>query len=98
MRKFRPNIKSKQVVTREQAQRFILQTVVSMFAEDIDLLPQGIVKSMVDNCLEAGENSYDLFGGLFHQMNTKEPAQAGRYVGVPCFSTGASSASSNLLR
>jgi len=88
MRKFRPNIKNKQVVTRAQAQRFLLQTVVAMFAEDIDLLPQGIVKSLVDSCMENGMSSYDLFGGLFHQMDTKEPAQAGRYVGVRYFNGG----------
>jgi hypothetical protein len=88
MRGFRPNIKSKQKVTREQAQRFILQIVVAMFAEDIDLLPQGIIKSLVDDCIENGVSSYDLFGGLFHQMNTKMPAQAGRFVGVRYFNGG----------
>jgi hypothetical protein len=88
MRDFRPNLKNKQKVTREQAQRFILQIVVSMFAQSIDLLPQGIVRSLVDDCLDNDANSYDLFGGLFHQMNTKSPAQAGRYVGVRYFNGG----------
>jgi hypothetical protein len=88
MRDFRPNLKHKQKVTREQAQRFILQTVVAMFAEDIDLLPQGIVKSLVDECLEEKGNSYDLLGGLFQQMDRKAPAAAGHYVGVRYFNGG----------
>jgi hypothetical protein len=88
LRGFRPNIKNKQTITREQAQRFVLQIVVAMFAEDIDLLPRGMTKSLVDDCLENGLSSYDLFGGLFHQMNSKVPASGGRYVGVPYFNGG----------
>jgi N-6 DNA Methylase len=88
MRGFRPNLKNKQKITREQAQRFVLQIVVAMFAEDIDLLPQGIVKSLVDECLENKASSYDLFGALFHQMNNQAPAQAGRFAGVPYFNGG----------
>jgi hypothetical protein len=88
MRTLRPNLKKGQKVTREQAQRFILQIVVAMFAEDIDLLPAGMVKSLVDDCLEKGMNSYDLFGGLFHQMNNPTPAGGGRFVDVRYFNGG----------
>jgi len=85
---FRPNVKSYQKVTRQQAQRFILQIVVAMFAEDIDLLPAGTIKGLVDDCLEKGMSSYDLFGGLFQQMNTETPAKAGRFVNVRYFNGG----------
>ena len=88
MRSFRPNIKNKQTITRLQAQRFVLQILVSMFAEDIDLLPQATIKSLVDDCLDRKMSSYDLFGGLFQQMNTKTPAKAGRYQGVGYFNGG----------
>ena len=54
-------------IPRPQAQRFVLQTVISMFAEDMDLLPTGTVKSIVDDCVEKGQSSYDLFGGLFRE-------------------------------
>jgi hypothetical protein len=87
-RGFRPNIKNKQIITRSQAQRFILQIVVSMFAEDIDLLPSGTIKGLVDECLEKGASSYDLFGGLFTQMNTKVSAPAGRFANVRYFNGG----------
>jgi len=60
-------------VSREQAQRFVLQTVVAMFAEDIDLLPAGTIKGVVDDCLHNKQSSYDLFGGLFRQMNDPNP-------------------------
>jgi hypothetical protein len=75
-------------VPRAQAQRFVLQTVVGMFAEDIDLLPAGTVKGIVDDCLENGQSSYDLFRGLFQQMNDPEPATGGRFKGVRYFNGG----------
>ena len=87
-RSVRPNTKNKQTITRQQAQRFILQVVVALFAEDIDLLPAGMVKSLVDDCLQNKMSSYDLFGGLFHQMNNEHPATGGRYEGVRYFNGG----------
>jgi hypothetical protein len=78
----------KNPVPREQAQRFVLQTVVAMFAEDIDLLPAGTIKGIVDDCLHNKQSSYDLFGGLFRQMNDPNAAKGGRFVGVRYFNGG----------
>ncbi len=78
----------KDKVERAQAQRFVLQTVVAMFGEDIDLLPAGTVKSLADDCLERGQSAYDLFEGLFRQMNRDKPAKAGRFKGVRYFNGG----------
>ncbi len=75
-------------IPRPQAQRFTLQTVVSMFAEDIDLLPAGTIKSIVDDCLEDKQSSYDLFGSLFRQMNDPTPAAGGRFKGIRYFNGG----------
>jgi len=75
-------------VPREQAQRFVLQLLVAMFAEDVDLLPANSVIKIVDDCQENGQSSYDLFGGLFRQMNDAVPAKAGRFAGVPYFNGG----------
>jgi SAM-dependent methyltransferase len=75
-------------IARSQAQRFVLQTVVSMFAEDIDLLPAGTVQGIIDDCLEKNQSPYDLFGGLFHQMNNSKPATGGRFKGVRYFNGG----------
>ena len=75
-------------VPRAQAQRFILQTVLSMFAEDIDLLPAGTVQGIVNACLENKQSPYDLFGGLFQQMNNPTPAAGGRFKGVRYFNGG----------
>lgn len=72
---------------RVQAQRFVLQIMVAMFAEDIDLLPGGMLQGLLSACLD-GESSYDLLGGLFSQMNDEEPAKAGRYKGVSYFNGG----------
>lgn len=75
-------------IARAAALRFVLQTVVAMFAEDIDLLPQGTVKSLVDDCLHKGQSSYDLFAALFRQMNTPGEATGGRFRGVRYFNGG----------
>ena len=75
-------------IPRPDAQRFVLQTVVAMFAEDIGLLPASIVYNMVDDCLHKGQSSYDFFGGLFSQMNSVAPATGGRFRKVPYFNGG----------
>lgn len=74
-------------VEREAAQRFILQSVVAMFAEDIDLIPRGLFTALIYDGVESG-NAYDLFAGIFHQMNRREQANAGRFKGVPYFNGG----------
>ncbi|WP_217356912.1 DNA methyltransferase [Ruegeria sp. HKCCA4812] len=75
-------------IDRAQAQRFVLQLVVAMFAEDIRLLPANIVYNIVNDCLTKGQSSFDLFGGLFRQMDTKAPAKGGRFQDVPYFNGG----------
>ena len=59
-----------------------------MFAEDIGLLPLSIVSNLTSDCLEKGQNSYDLFGNLFQQMNNRHPAQGGRFQNVEYFNGG----------
>ena len=73
--------------SREIAQRFILQCVVAMFAEDFHLLPAGFFTQLLTDCVE-GESAYDLLGGLFCQMNDTHQARGGRYQNVPCFNGG----------
>jgi len=75
-------------IPREQAQRFVLQIVVAMFAEDIDLLPAGTVYTIVEDCRTKGQSAYDLFGGLFNQMNSPSPAKGGRFQNVRYFNGG----------
>ena len=75
-------------VPREAAQRFVLQSVVAMFAEDIDMMPSGTVLRLVNDCLHHHQNSYDVFSGLFQQMNNPKLAAGGRYKGVPYFNGG----------
>src|SRR5438128_1063479 len=57
---------------RQRAQRFILQLLVSMVAEDIALLPREIVTELLFECGEKVASSYDLIGSLFRQMATAE--------------------------
>lgn len=75
-------------IDRAQAQRFVLQIVVAMFAEDIEMLPASIVYNLAHDCLHKGQSSYDLFGALFQQMNSKQPAKGGRFTKVPYFNGG----------
>ncbi len=73
---------------RQRAQRFILQLLVAMVAEDTGLLPSDIVTDLLFACSEKNESSYDLFGGLFRQMQSNQPARAGRFKNVQYFNGG----------
>jgi hypothetical protein len=75
---------------RERAQRFILQLLVALVAEDIGLLPEQLVSELLHECADNGGSSFDLIGGLFRQMATDQPAPAGRYKGVQYFNGGLS--------
>ena len=72
---------------RERSQRFLLQCVVAMFAEDTDLLPDKIFSQLVDEC-RSGKSTFDLLGDLFRRMDTKDPARGGRFKTVPYFDGG----------
>ncbi|MGO9476512.1 MAG: DNA methyltransferase [Limisphaerales bacterium] len=77
--------------SRESARRFVLQSVVAMFAEDIGLLPDNLFTSLLDECRKSDDptaTSYDLIGNLFKQMNDPKPARGGRYAGVDYFNGG----------
>ncbi len=71
-----------------RAQRFVLQILVTLVSEDMGLLPDHLFSKLVQECRDAGGNSYDLIGGLFRQMNTEAPARGGRFQGVPYFNGG----------
>ncbi|MEG4146656.1 DNA methyltransferase [Microcoleus sp. Pol12B5] len=73
----------------ETAQRFMLQCVVALFAEDIDLLPRGLFTEFLGDCQMNRVSSYDLIGGLFRQMGSARPApKDSRYRDVSYFNGG----------
>jgi SAM-dependent methyltransferase len=74
--------------TEEQLQRFILQCVMAMFAEDRELLPRDLFVSLIQDCTEGRGSAYDLLRGLFQAMNTPGITPAGRYRGVDYFNGG----------
>ncbi len=73
---------------RARAQHFVLQLLVTLVSEDMALLPRQILTRLVNDCREKGESAYDIIGGLFRQMNTKDPARGGRFTDVPYFNGG----------
>ncbi|WP_102126043.1 class I SAM-dependent DNA methyltransferase [Deinococcus planocerae] len=73
---------------RGRAQRFLLQCVMAMFAEDFELIPRGFFTELTDDARQGKASSYDLFGGLFRQMNTRERARGGRFAPIPYFNGG----------
>ncbi len=77
----------KRGVPQPDAQRFILQMLVALFAEDIDLLPKYLVGQLLEEC-GTPASAYDLIGGLFAAMNTNPPASGGRFKGVRYFNGG----------
>lgn len=74
-------------VDRLVAQRFVLQSVVAMFSEDIGLLPEKFFTRAVNDA-QTGTEAYDLVGNLFIAMNTTGDTTGGRYVGTPYFNGG----------
>ncbi len=71
-----------------QAQRFVLQCMLAMFAEDLDLLPDAMFTRCVKDCIDHKLSSFDVLGGLFQAMNTVGVTPAGRYQDVQYFNGG----------
>ena len=74
-------------VDRAVAQRFTLQMLVALFAQNIGLLEQYLVTRLLDDCKEP-RDSFDLLGGLFTAMNTPGGIRGGRFQGVDYFNGG----------
>lgn len=74
-------------VDRGIAQRFVLQSVMGMFGEDIGLLPGKVFTRALDDAT-TGQDAYDLLFGLFREMNTPGETAGGRYRGTPYFNGG----------
>ena len=70
-----------------EAQRFILQMMVALFAEDIGMLPRLMMAQLLESC-KTKQDSRDLIGGLFEAMNTKDKTPDDRYHGVDYFNGG----------
>ncbi len=74
-------------VDRETAQRFVLQCLIALFAEDIGLLEEYTFTRILDEC-DTPQKAYDLIGGLFVEMNTPGKTAGGRFRGVDYFNGG----------
>lgn len=75
-------------VDRGEAQRFILQAVMTMFSEDIGLLPRHFFTQAVDDVLTGKGTAYDLLFSLFREMNSPGVTPGGRFEGTPYFNGG----------
>ncbi len=69
------------------ARRFVLQCLMCLFAEDIGLLDRYFFARLLDDCTTP-EQSHDLIGGLFTEMNTPGKTAGGRFKGVDYFNGG----------
>jgi hypothetical protein len=74
-------------IDQPTAQRFILQMLVALFAEDIDLLPKYLVANLLEEC-HSPTDTYDLIGGLFDAMNKPKANKGGRFKDIPYFNGG----------
>jgi type II restriction/modification system DNA methylase subunit YeeA len=74
-------------VPRDTAQRFALQSLMCLFAEDIGLLEKYFFARLLDDC-DTPAKRYDLIGGLFAEMNTPGRTPGGRFKGVDYFNGG----------
>jgi SAM-dependent methyltransferase len=74
--------------TDQQAQRFVLQCVLCMFAEDREMLPNRQFSLALETCREKNESTFDVLSGLFTEMNTPGVTAGGRFKGTPYFNGG----------
>lgn len=74
-------------VDRPLAQRFTLQSLMVLFAEDIGLLERYFFTRLLDEC-ETPAQAFDLIGGLFDAMNSPGKTTGGRFKGVDYFNGG----------
>ncbi len=74
-------------VERELAQRFTLQALMALFAEDIGLLEKYFFARLLEDCTSPAL-AHDLIGQLFVEMNTPGTTNGGRFKGVPYFNGG----------
>jgi len=77
----------KRKVERDLAQRFVLQSLMALFAEDIGLLERYAFARILEDC-KTPADTHDLIGGLFTTMATPGGAKGGRFKGVPYFNGG----------
>lgn len=75
-------------IDRERALRYCLQCIVAMFADSVGLLPDFLFTRLLRSCEKSQENTYDIIGGLFREMNYANLTPTGRYKGVDYFNGG----------
>lgn len=92
---FNSIVKTRTQVSRDDAMRFCLQCILAMYAEDIDLLPNKIFTRLIAQCADNypakdsfSEESRNLIGGLFEEMNREKAPIFGLYEGVDYFNGG----------
>lgn len=74
-------------ISRLDAQHFVLQSVVAMFAEDIGLLPEKFFTRTINDA-KTGRDAYDMLGSLFREMDTPGRTTGGSFAGTPYFNGG----------
>ncbi|KVW94236.1 DNA methyltransferase [Thiobacillus denitrificans] len=74
-------------IERGLAQRFTLQSLMALFAEDIGLLEKYFFARLLEDCATPTQ-AYDLIGQLFVEMNTPGVTAGGRFKGVSYFNGG----------
>jgi SAM-dependent methyltransferase len=74
-------------IARDKAQRFVLQSVLTLFAEDVGLLPSHLYTTAIRDCLDGASPYLTLFG-LFKEMDSPGVTGGGPYKGTPYFNGG----------
>lgn len=79
---------SKRKVDSEKAQRFVLQLVVALFAEDVELIPKNTLFKILHEAIKkpvAQEELYELFSAMAEEKENKKPR---KYKDIPYFNGG----------
>ena len=79
---------TKRKVDPEKAQRFVLQLVVSLFAEDVELIPKNTLFKILHEAIKqpvAQSELYELFSAMAEEKEAKKPK---KYRDIPYFNGG----------
>lgn len=81
------SLAAKKAIGPPTAQRFVLQTLVCLFSEDIGLLPKHFFTQLLADCVDPPK-AFDLLDGMFKAMNAPDGTKGGRFQKVPYFNGG----------
>ena len=78
----------KRGINKEIAQRFVLQTVVALFSEDVDLIPKYTVHNILSKATKEPVSQKELYKLFLSMATDKNKDKSSKYKSIPFFNGG----------